>query len=326
MLDESNESGLGAIVPTISQQRSPFMGRIARISIAVLSMGYAVSLPAAGQELRPAGGSSPSEGQRVVLVTGSTGGLGREVARALAASGDHVVLHGRSEERGLELVAEIESAGRGSARLYLADLGSFTEVRALARAVQRDYGQLDVLVNNAGIWLEGPRQLSDDGHELHFQVNYLSSYLLTRELLPLLRRSTPSRIVHVSSVAQQPIDFDNVMLEDDYSDGRAYAQSKLAQIMLTFDLAEELAGSEVTTNAVHPASMMDTDMVLERGARARSSVHDGVDAVMNIIDGDDLGTGGYFRQLTPTRAHEQAYDEGARERLRTLAERLTGAR
>lgn len=226
----------------------------------------------------------------------------------------------------MELVAEIEAEGRGSARLYLADLASFNEVRALARAIQRDYGRLDVLVNNAGIWLEGRRQLSGDGNELHFQVNYLSGFLLTRELLPLLRRSAPSRIVHVSSVAQQPIDFGNVMLEDDYSDGRAYAQSKLAQIMFTFDLAEELAGSGVTTNAVHPASMMDTDMVLERGARARSSVHDGADAVVHIIDGDDLGTGGYFNQTTPTRAHRQAYDEDAREQLRTLAERLTAAR
>jgi NAD(P)-dependent dehydrogenase (short-subunit alcohol dehydrogenase family) len=262
----------------------------------------------------------------VVFVTGSTGGLGREVARRLAAGGDHVIVHGRSAERGMELVAEIEAEGRGSARLYLADLGSFDEVRALARAIQRDYDQLDVLVNNAGIWLEGPRQLSADGNELHFQVNYLSGFLLTRELLPLLRRSAPARIVHVSSVAQQPIDFDNVMLEGGYSDGRAYAQSKLAQIMFTIDLAEELAGSGVTTNAVHPASMMDTDMVLERGARARSSVQDGADAVLNLIDGADLGSGGYFNQMTPTRANPQAYDDQARERLRTLAERLTAAR
>lgn len=302
------------------------MSPIARVAVALVTTGFVASHPASGQELQPVGGISPTEGQRVVLVTGSTGGLGREVARDLTARGDHVVLHGRSVERGMELVAEIEAAGRGSARLYIADLGSFSEVRALAHAIERDYPQLDALVNNAGIWLEGPRQISDDGHELHFQVNYLSSFLLTRELLPLLRRSTPSRIVHVSSIAQRPIDFDNVMLESDYSDGRAYAQSKLAQIMLTFDLAEELVDSGVTTNAVHPATMMDTDMVLERGARARSSVHDGVDAVMNLIDSNDLGTGGYFNQTTPTRAHGQAYDEGARERLRTLAERLTGAR
>ena len=302
------------------------MIRIARVSLVLLAAIFTVPLAASGQELQPVAGRSPTDGQRVVFVTGSTGGLGREVARSLAAGGDHVVVHGRSAERGVELVAEIEAEGRGSAQLYLADFGSFDEVRALAHAIRRDYDRLDVLVNNAGIWLHGPRQLSADGYELHFQVNYLSSYLLTRELLPLLRRSAPSRIVHVSSAAQRPIDFGNGMLEDENTDGRAYAQSKLAQIMLTFDLAEELAGSGVTTNAVHPASMMDTDMVLERGARVRSSVHDGADAVTHLIDGDDLGTGGYFNQTAPTRANQQAYDKEARERLRTLAERLTATR
>jgi len=91
----------------------------------------------------------------------------------------------------MELLAEIEAEGRGSVRLYLADLASFDEVRSLAWAIRRDYDRIDVLINNARIWLEGPRQLSDDGNELHFQVNYLSSFLLTRELLPLLRRSAP---------------------------------------------------------------------------------------------------------------------------------------
>lgn len=302
------------------------MIRATHLPAAVLAAVFAFASPASSQELQPVTGAAPSDGQRVVLVTGSTGGLGREVARRLAASGDHVIVHGRSADRGVELVEEIEAEGHGSARLYLADFGSFDDVRALARAVRRDYARLDVLVNNAGIWLEGPRQLSEDGHELHFQVNYLSSFLLTRELLPLLRQSAPSRIVHVSSIAQRPIDFDNVMLETDYSDGRAYAQSKLAQILLNLDLAEELAGSGVTTNALHPATMMDTDMVLERGARARASVHDGADAVMHLIDGEGLGSGGYYNQTERARANEWTYDEGARERLRTLAERLTGGR
>lgn len=300
------------------------MSRTPLVALALLTANFVVSNTASGQELEAVAGGSPSDGQRVVLVTGSTGGLGREVARRLAAGGDHVIVHGRSLERGVELVTEIETKGQGSTRLYLADLGSFDEVRSLARAILRDYDRLDVLVNNAGIWLEGPRRTSADGHELHLQVNYLSSFLLTRELLPLLRRSSPSRVVHVSSIAQRPIDFDNVMLEDDYSDGRAYAQSKLAQIMFAIDLAEELAGSGVTTNAVHPASMMDTDMVLERGASARSSVHDGADAVMYRINGDDLGSGRYFNQLVPADPNSQALDERARERLRLLAERLTG--
>ena len=211
-----------------------------------------------------------------------------------------------------------------SARFYSADLGSFQEVRALAVAIRRDYSRLDVLVNNAGIWLEGPRQLSADGHELHFQVNYLSGFLLTRELLPLLRRSAPARIVNVSSIAQRPIDFDDVMLEAGYSDGRAYAQSKLAQVMFTFDLAVELEGTGVTVNALHPATMMDTDMVLERGAQARASVADGAEAVLHLVNGSGLGSGGYFNQTAPARGNDQAYDEAARARLRALAERLTG--
>jgi NAD(P)-dependent dehydrogenase (short-subunit alcohol dehydrogenase family) len=296
------------------------------LGILFAAAGIAGSAPNGhAQELEAVAGRAPSEGQRVVLVTGSTGGLGREVARLLADQGAHVIVHGRSVDRGAELVDEIEAEGRGSARLYTADFGSFDDIRALARAIRRDYERLDVLVNNAGIWLEGPRQLSEDGHELHFQVNYLSGFLLTHELLPLLRASAPARIVHVSSAAQRAIDFDDVMLEHGYSDGVAYAQSKLAQIMFTIDLAERLEGGGVTTNALHPASMMDTDMVLERGARARSSVHDGADAVMHLIEGEGLGSGGYFDQTEPTRAHDQAYDEAARARLRALAVRLTGA-
>ena len=270
---------------------------------------------------------APRPDQQVALVTGSTSGLGREVALRLGSMGVHVIVHGRDRDRGMDVVREIEREGSGSARFYAADFGSFIEVRRLAESVLRDYGRLDILVNNAGIGSSpAERLVSKDGHELRFQVNYLAGFLLTRMLMDRVVESAPSRIVNVSSLAQMPIDFDDVMLDDDYTDGRAYAQSKLAQIMFTFDLAEELAGSGVSTNAVHPASMMDTDMVLERGARVRSSVHDGVDAVMHLIDGDDLGTGGYFNQTTPTRANQQAYDERARERLRALAERLTAGR
>jgi NAD(P)-dependent dehydrogenase (short-subunit alcohol dehydrogenase family) len=270
-------------------------------------------------------GVAASPGHPVVLVTGSTGGLGREVARALAATGAHVIVHGRDEERGNALVAEIEAEGVGSARFYRADLASFQEVRAFAGKIRRDYDRLDVLVNNAGIWLDSPeRRLSVDGHEMHFQVNYLSGFLLTRELLPMITESAPSRIVNVSSVAQRPIDFDDVMMEEGYSDGRAYSQSKLAQVMFTFDLARELEGQDVTVVAVHPASMMDTDMVLERGARPRSSVQEGKEAVMQAITSGDVRGGEYYRGLAVARANPQAYDEGARARLKRLSHELTG--
>src|SRR6185503_15775365 len=125
------------------------------------------------------------------------------------------------------------------------------------QAIRRDYTRLDVLVNNAGVWLPD-RQVSADGYEMHFAVNYLSGFLLTRRLLPLLLASAPSRIVNVASGSQSPIDFTDVMLERPGRYVEGYGQSKLAQIMFTFDLADELRGRGVTVLTLHPATMMDT--------------------------------------------------------------------
>jgi NAD(P)-dependent dehydrogenase (short-subunit alcohol dehydrogenase family) len=277
-------------------------------------------------ESAPAAGSDSADPAQVILITGSTSGLGAELARRLAGRGAHVIVHGRDRDRGEAVVAEIAEAGMGSAAFYAADLADLDAVRELAGAIRRDYDRLDVLVNNAGIWLPGQeRRVSQDGHELHFAVNYLAGFLLTHELLPLMEGSAPSRIINVASAAQQPIDFDDVMLEDGYTGGRAYAQSKLAQILFTVDLAEGLADRRVTVAALHPATLMDTPMVQDAGVRPRATVEEGVEAVMNIIMAPELESGQYFDRLTPTRAHEQAYDEHARERLRRLSQRLTGA-
>ena len=272
-------------------------------------------------------GDLSTEG-RVVLITGSTSGLGREVARRLARSGDHVIVHGRDVDRGTALVEEIERETDGGARFYRADFASLDQIREFSEAILRDYDRLDVLVNNAGIWLESAdgRLVSQDGHELHFQVNYLAGYLLTDMLLPLLRKNTtsaPSRIVNVSSGAQRPIDFGDVMLQQGYDPGRGYAQSKLAQVMFTFALAEELEGTGVTVNALHPATMMNTNMVLSRGARPRSDVEEGVEAVLHLVNVPAVGSGGYFDGTRPARANGQVYDEAARDRLMRLSEELT---
>ena len=271
--------------------------------------------------------STPRPGQLVVLVTGSTGGLGREVALRMGSRGAHVIVHGRNRERGEEVVSEIEATGAGSARFYQADFASFSEVREFAQGVLRDYGRLDILVNNAGFGsAPDERLLSEDGHEFRFQVNHLSHFLLTRRLLPVLRESAPSRIVNVSSGAQQPIDFDDVMIENDFSGRRAYAQSKLAQIMFTFDLALELEGTEVLSNALHPATYMDTGMVRRAGVAPMATVDEGADAVMQLINARDIGSGGYFNGLRRARANAQAYDDDARANLRMVSEELTGVR
>ncbi|HSJ10896.1 MAG TPA: SDR family NAD(P)-dependent oxidoreductase [Longimicrobiales bacterium] len=273
----------------------------------------------AGNVVRP--------GQRVILVTGSTDGLGREVALRLAADGAHVIVHGRNRERGVAVVNEIAEHGKGSARFYAADFGSIDAVRAFADAILRDYEQLDVLVNNAGIWLNrGERQLSADGHELHFAVNYLSGFLLTHLLLPRIAASAPSRIINVASGSQQAIFFDDVMLEQRYSGGRAYAQSKLAQVMFTIDLARQLDGAAVIVAALHPATLMDTPMVREAGVPPRSTVQEGADAVLHLINSPSIVSGTYYDGRNAARPHAQAADEAARARLRELSERLVNRR
>ncbi|PWW23459.1 short subunit dehydrogenase [Geodermatophilus normandii] len=260
--------------------------------------------------------------EQTVLITGATDGLGRALALDLAGRGMTVLAHGRSEEWLRALLPELGPA----ARLYRADLSSLAEVRAMAEAVEADVDRLDVLVSNAGIGRDVPggpeRQESADGLELRFAVNYLAGYLLTRELLPLLRAAGEARIVNVSSAAQMPIDFDDVQLTRGYSGTRAYSQSKLAQILSTVDLAEELQGTGVTANALHPATFMPTKIV----ATPTSTIQEGVEATARLVVDPSLAgvTGRYFDGLRESRAHEQAYEPSARQSLRRLSEELVG--
>ena len=167
---------------------------------------------------------------------------------------------------------------------------------------------------------------SRDGYELRFAVNYLAGYLLTRSLLPLLERSAPARVVSVSSAGQAPIDFADVMLERRYSGVQAYCQSKLAQIMFTFDLAEELDGRIVSATCLHPATYMPTKMVRAAGVEPISTLEQGVGATLRLVGDPELEgvTGGYFSGLQPGDPHPQASDPAARQQLRELSDRLCG--
>jgi NAD(P)-dependent dehydrogenase (short-subunit alcohol dehydrogenase family) len=266
---------------------------------------------------------------KTVLITGSTDGVGRYVAAKLASRGAKVLIHGRDTARAQTLADEIKRDGRGEAVFYQADLSSLAGARRLADLVVAENDRLDIFVSNAGIGsrTQGPeRRTSADGHELRFAVNYLSGFLLAYLLLPLLKASAPSRIVNVASLGQHPLDFGDVMLTKDYSGGRAYAQSKLAQIMFTIDLARELNGSGVTVNALHPATYMNTTMVREGGITPISTVEQGGEAILHLAVGDDLDgkTGLFFNGMQEAQAHSQAYDEAARKRLRALSLELTG--
>ena len=223
--------------------------------------------------------------------------------------------------------ARRSSTSPGSARFYRADFASLDQVWGLAEAVMRDYDRLDVLVNNAGILLaeEPERQLSLDGYELTFQVNYLAGYLLTDLLLPLIRESAPARIINVASGGNNPLDFANLMLEEGYDGWRAYNQSKLAQVMHAIDLAAELEGTGVTVNALRPGGLMDTNMVISNGIEPRSSVMEGRDNVLLLINGESAGTGLFYVDGQPGRTRNaQPYDAEVRASLRQVSERLIG--
>src|SRR3954465_2942860 len=266
---------------------------------------------------------------KTVLITGSTDGVGRYVAATLAAAGAKVLIHGRDKKRATTLAGELRSQGLGEPIFYQADLSSLAGARQLAEAVTAEHKRLDVFISNAGIGsrtLGTERRTSADGHELRFAVNYLSGFLLARRLLPLLKASAPSRIVNVASLGQHPIDFDDVMITSGYSGSRAYAQSKLSQIMLTIDLADELKGSGVTVNALHPATYMNTTMVRAGGIAPISTVEEGGEAILHLVSGDDVAgkSGLFFNGLREAKANPQAYDAPARQRLRTLSLGLTG--
>jgi NAD(P)-dependent dehydrogenase (short-subunit alcohol dehydrogenase family) len=267
---------------------------------------------------------------KTAMVTGSTSGLGEVVARRLGAMGATVIVHGLDEARGREIAAEITKAGPGRAVYYPGDFGSFAQVRDLARRVKDGNKRLDLLINNAGIGgaSNGARRESSDGNELVFQVNYLAHFLLTQELLPLLEASAPARIVNVASIGQRPINFDDVMMENNYQTMAAYSQSKLAEIMYTITLSEMLDPGRVTVNSLHPATMMDTPMVTGSGRRPMSSVEDGANAVMQLAVGSALTgkTGLYYNQMNEGRANKQAYDAAARKRLWDLSVALVNGK
>ena len=264
---------------------------------------------------------------KTVLVTGSTDGLGRELALALAADGAHVIVHGRSVARGQAVVDEITAAGKGSARFIPADFSSMQGVRDFADAVAASTPKLDLLVNNAGIAFNDgdPRRTSADGHELQFAVNYLAGWVLVNKLRPNLAAAAPSRIINISSGSANAIDFDDVMLERPGASDRGYGQSKLAQVSMTVELAPAFAADGITMISLHPATMMNTTMVLGLGLPPRTTVAEGRDHVMGLIRAPTLEPGAFYRDGQPAAPRDpQPSDPVARRKLVALSEALTG--
>ncbi len=268
---------------------------------------------------------------RTILITGATDGLGRAVAESLAAAGNRLILHGRDPQRLESTAAEIEKIASGPApETVLADLAELSQVRRLSEQVGALTERLDVFLSNAGIGSGAPdgreRQVSADGYELRFAVNYLAGFDLALRLLPLLKASGSARIINVASLGQAPIDFDDVLIERDYSGSRAYGQSKLAQITTGFTMAERLDPELVTVNSLHPSTLMPTKMVVAEYGRSVDTLEEGEVATRRLVEDPQLHgvTGKFFDRLRETRAHESAYDPNVRRKLWQLSLELTG--
>jgi NAD(P)-dependent dehydrogenase (short-subunit alcohol dehydrogenase family) len=263
---------------------------------------------------------------QTIFITGSTDGIGKLTALQLAKQRAHLLIHGRNKEKVSDVVDEIRHAtGNEKVKGFTADFSSLTEVRKLAQEILAKHDHIDMLINNAGVGYADER-LSKDGYELRFAVNYLAPFLFTHLLLPAIKKATPSRIVNVSSAGQRAINFDDVMFEKNFDSMNAYSQSKLALIMFTFDLAEQLKGEGITVNTLHPGTYLDTNMVRHAKITPLGKPETGADAEVFLATSPQLEniTGKYFNVKAESKANAQAYDEKARKKLHELSLQLAG--
>jgi NAD(P)-dependent dehydrogenase (short-subunit alcohol dehydrogenase family) len=275
---------------------------------------------------------------KTVLVTGGTGGIGRATAAGLAAQGARVAITGRDAARTKAAAAEIAATtGNSAIDPFAADLSSQAEVRRLAQDILDTYPKLDVLVNNVGgIW--ATRRPTEDGLEHTFAVNHLAGFLLTNLLLDRLKASAPARIVTVASAVHSggAIDFEDLQGEQGYTPGRAYGQSKLANVLFTYELARRLAGTGVTATVLHPGVVRtrfaaeDPTPLFKIGLPlirpflktpekgAATSIHL---ASSPMVEG---ATGQYFVDRKPANSSKASYDEAIAARLWQVSAELVG--
>jgi NAD(P)-dependent dehydrogenase (short-subunit alcohol dehydrogenase family) len=273
---------------------------------------------------------------KVCVVTGATAGIGKEIALALAKMGATVVIVARDTTRAARTVEEISRAAHNASMSWvLADFASLDSVRTGAAEITRRHQALHVLVNNAGV-AKKQRTLSVDGFELTFAVNHLAPFLLTRELLPLLRAGAPSRIVTVASAAEArgPIDFDDLQSEKKYRGFTAYAKTKLMNVMFTYELSARLAGSRVTANCVHPGAVA-TDMLRQLPWWLYGLIspflltpEQGAAAPVYLASSPEVEgvSGDYFVRERAKPSSLPSYDADARKRLWEISEALVDSR
>jgi NAD(P)-dependent dehydrogenase (short-subunit alcohol dehydrogenase family) len=272
----------------------------------------------------------------VCLVTGANSGLGKITARELAKMGATVIMVARSQARGEAALAEVKQAsGSDSVHLMLADLSSLDATRKLAEQFKAEYGRLDIFVNNAGAIFKD-RQLSVDGYEMTFALNHLNYFLLTNLLLDTLKASAPARIVNVASGAHMggSLNFNDLMMAKKYRSFPAYSQSKLANVLFTYELARRLEGSGVTVNALHPGGVA-TGFGSGEGIMGwlfkllrpfLLTPEQGAETQIYLASSPEVAgiTGKYFAKKKPVQSSKESYDTAVAQRLWQISEELTG--
>jgi NAD(P)-dependent dehydrogenase (short-subunit alcohol dehydrogenase family) len=272
---------------------------------------------------------------KTCIVTGANAGIGKATALGLAKMGGTVVMVCRSRERGGAALAEIErESGSNSVALLLADLSSQGAIRHLADKFKAKYPALHVLINNAGI-IPRKRAVTEDGFETQFAVNHLAYFLLTNLLLDVLKASTPSRIINVSSqVHGGPyIPFDDLQSERSYSPTRVYGWTKLANVLFTYELARRLEGTGVTVNSLHPGTVATKLLAdyMPGGLRFMAkmigmSPEDGAQTSLYLATSPEVKgvSGKYFVHGTAVRSSKASYDKAAASRMWQVSAELTG--
>ena len=254
---------------------------------------------------------------KTILVSGSTDGIGMQTALELAQTGNEVIVHGKNENRGKEVVDNIKRLSDNNAVHYFnANFTDFNEIRKLADAIKSSFPKLDVLINNAGVFENGQIILSND-LEKTFMVNHMAPFALTLQLLDMLNASSEGRIVNVSSMAQAgTIDFDNLNGEKYYDDYNAYALSKLENILFTYKLARELKNTRITSNCLHPG-VISTKLLHKGWGSGGASVEEGAKTSVFVATSESLRgkSGLYFVNSAERRSSAISYDKKIQERL-----------
>jgi len=264
---------------------------------------------------------------RIILVTGATDGIGKQTAIELAKKGAHVIVHGRNPEKVEAVRQAVEKAGAAKAEAVAFDLASFKSVRKGAEEIAKRVDRLDVLVNNAGVFMN-ERVVTEDGFETTFQVNHLAPFLLTRLLIDSVLKGPGARVVNVSSIAHRRgrLTLDDLQRERNYDGYGAYAQSKLANVFFTLEFANRFPPERITANALHPG-VVGTKLLREGfGSSGSDSVEEGAETSVYLATSPEVEgvSGRYFVKCKEGDMALQALDSQGRKRLWEISEKMIG--